>query len=629
MRTPHWILAIVAALLVGSLAGYLVTPAASESVSDTTKDACGPDGDSPSEDGELLRALHNISPIPRQEGEGTIEGVITDSEGNPIAGVKVTAAPKLETNDFFNLTPYELDVSDDEFWPTIRDNVSEFVRKTRYRSDPPFRASTDVEGHYVISGLPKKSVTVRAAHPDYVFESANGRNEAVPDAEQDFVGMRTFSVHVSLKDPYGAAARPANLSVDEIIEQRIMLSGLSSPQTEWSLHLPAGCYSMYAWTSARRRSYRQTVVVQPIDETQEVEIEFDAGRGLCVDVDQGALAPAAAQLTCVPDVPDLDPIEVLEANLKKPVRQSRDWRSTMSGLTVCFDYLQEGDYIVGAYGFGQLVGWKRAHYDGKSGQIFLKLEPPPEIECITCTISTPVHRPMYPRFSIEQEGAVESGLVPWRMGTLTYRLQLPKDLDRSLPGVLRLRDDRAGNVEVKLANCENQNVAVEFQPEAYLLVEWDETQFAESDAVKLKLFDADGTEPRDVRTSFLKEGAHGRVLSMLRPGHYQLRVYAPDASFPMYCAELDLKHDFNHVEIARVKLGSEDVVFGEGSLMSFELIGTVNGIKVVQRLFIGGKSDTLTGLPEGDYVIRYRKAFEDTDGEVSFSVPGWGKVTIG
>lgn len=169
---------------------------------------------------------------------------------------------------------------------------------------------------------------------------------------------------------------------------------------------------------------------------------------------------------------------------------------------------------------------------------------------------------------------------------------------------------------------------MEFQAQSYLLLEWDEAQFEPIAPPAAKLFDQQGVEVSNVRVSRVEKGGTGIVLSNFYPGRCNLHVYAPDAQFPFYAADMVLEPGFNNLKLEPIELSSIEIQWKAAELESVELSSKLNGTLVKQQLSIRGAGMTLSGLAPGTYEITYRKEFDEVDHSSHFFVPRSDPVVL-
>ncbi|MCA8918847.1 MAG: carboxypeptidase regulatory-like domain-containing protein [Planctomycetes bacterium] len=663
MRTNYWLLAVTIALFAGVGVGYLLAPSpqvkttgagtldrnlVAENAGSALDDPVAPRKqpekstssnsrpeketsiDDPNTDraGELLQVLQSIPASSRPRGDGVIEGVVMDGDGNPIPGAKVTAEALRDRTKKQLVRTW--DDSDRELWQGLEQDITELVRNRVYHYDPAFSAVTDAGGHYRIEGLVKQATSVRVTHSKYQFEVSDGLYQHVPDAVVDFVGFSTRRVHIRLISADGNEPPPAQLRVKGLSDQVIRTPPGIQSGSDWLIDLPPGAYSISAlYFYPTRIIDEQIVVVEAGDTAQEVTLNYSPSSGLQVTVQQVKLGFRQHEVWCVPDVSDADPLEVLGAARSSELLLEH----LASDQPVVFAGLPEGDYVVGVKGFDRWLAAERVHYAGGAQELEFNLEPPPENECIVCTVKTPDGMPpVMPSFTITGESYRGVTPVPWPVGGMRYLLQLPPsgEFDASRPGTLMLTDHRYGSVQTDLATCMPQSVQLEFQAQGYLILQWEDDQFAPGEQPEVSLTNADGKTVHRGDFSWSQQVKNGGVITRLQPGRYHLELSPPGwgSSFVMYSADVDIGPDFNILPVPRVKLTTLDVVRTDATIRSFRLSRTLDG-KVSARSFdIEADNFQIENLPPGDYTIRYRKPEESVPREVAFQVPRDSKAYL-
>lgn len=661
MRTPHWLGMIILALVVGGALGYLLAPTASvereRSLPQAAENAKPVPPDKPSHkppangepttlegsndvrkppvatgeagpDPEVLKAaLRTIPPYPRRTGDGTITGTITDGAGNPIAGVRVTAQAMRGNGNDYMIRVW--DYGQRELWDGLAEDVTKLVRLRSYHFNEAFTSTTNGDGFYRIGGLSRENTYLTASLDGYRFEALNGQTYHRPDAVVDWVGHRAYPVLVKVVQPDGGEPPAGRVEVIDLSTYGPVPVASYSEGREWSFGLNPGVYSFRVnYHSLQTATESRIVSIRPSESVQEVELKYNLGDALVVNIDRALLGYQALAVHCGPDDLPREAEAVLDS-LHPPERKTQN---VYSDMPATFTGLVPGRYVVGVQLSGRWIGTMRIDYAGGRFETELRIESPPERECITCKVTTPGRRTLLnPKFSIKPEGGESFGLIAWPAGNQTYLLQLPppNDLDRRQPGVLHLADQRFGTTQLALNSLDTQTVELVVQPTGFLVVTWDESRFLNSEKPLVRLLSLTGELVREERWWHTNSLPNGLVLTKLQPGMYTMEILIDTrAKIPLHSGAIEIAEGFN--EAAPELAATHDVLVQTSNeeIWYFELVWTINGEERKERIHLQQDRTASLKIPTGQYVVRYRVRTEREVREVHVSVPGTDTVVL-
>lgn len=166
----------------------------------------------------IARALADLPPVEKLQGEGVITGKVTEAEtGAPAVGVLIQALGRRESN------PSNMRRPPTRFEPP---SDSELVRSILNSADRAldshsliYHTHTDANGNYTLKGLAPVIYRVSARSADYEFRYApppGGREHldgnALDGMEINFVGTRRYMVEIEVSMPDGSPAIGVELS---------------------------------------------------------------------------------------------------------------------------------------------------------------------------------------------------------------------------------------------------------------------------------------------------------------------------------------------------------------------------------------------------------------------------------
>jgi len=153
---------------------------------------------------ELGRVLDRPAARAFLEGDGTITGSVRDQQGEPVAGVIVTASPEAQ--------PFDLAASARHARERAHEDVDldavarDAIEGELWRRQVRHTARTGPDGRYEMKDLVDGWHRVTAFHDDYDLRPNPQNNRVQPDAVVDFLAQPVKSIKVEVRLPEGVLA---------------------------------------------------------------------------------------------------------------------------------------------------------------------------------------------------------------------------------------------------------------------------------------------------------------------------------------------------------------------------------------------------------------------------------------
>jgi len=328
---------------------------------------------------ELARVLARPAAQAFLEGDGTVTGSVRDLQGEPVAGVIVTASPEAQ--------PFDLAVAARRARERAHEDVDldaiarDAIQGELWRREVRRTARTDSDGHYEIKDLVKGWHRVTAFHDDYDLQPDPRNNRVQPDAVVDFRAQPVASVPVEVRLPDGRLADYG------------WLSWQGAGGNGWDSWVPEPGTVRLPKVTCRVKA--QTWMPEPL---QSAEVEYDAGSAdgpLVLELEGRRVLTARlvpAEGLSVPDGVDFKlrrlegRADVDPESLKGD--QGRGGQATQ-GRATWYD-LDPGRYLIAAFlGGSHLLAHAVAEMGEGSTDVDLPFEAPPPGTYVTAKLLVP------------------------------------------------------------------------------------------------------------------------------------------------------------------------------------------------------------------------------------------------
>ena len=452
MRTPHWIGIVVIALIVGGAFGYVMKPVGSVSpeiqagdppiVADRTtetksKPALPVDEGTESEkqppavstnksydressvdpeDDLLLRALQSIEPLPAITGDRTITGYVRTPDGDPVAGVRITAIQKQGFS--YPGHPEFESAEDPRLWEFLAEHTRIRVRQELY----PFRSSpsvqTNEEGYYELAGLAEKNARVRAVIAGYHLK-AQGRTYVKPDAQLDWVASRAGSISVTVtgasEDEAGSLRVYFRSAVVEADSQKVKLA---EPK---SFELGEGTWEV--WAEDRQSKLSSDVTTVKVEaETGPIVVQLVLKTPPDIElkvVTEGGQLLGGFRVLAAPFRADLLPEEHFDERRRMTTRLGLVTEDGVYRSAV----LDPGEYVLGVQNNGTVLATTRIALGDHRAYSSIKVGVPPAHAGIRCVVKVPAgEKTSRLRFSIYVNETAQVPVQTWEMDDGSFLL---------------------------------------------------------------------------------------------------------------------------------------------------------------------------------------------------------------
>ncbi|MCA8910255.1 MAG: hypothetical protein KDB82_01005 [Planctomycetes bacterium] len=647
MRTPHWLGIVLLALVLGATVGYVLSPTfgtgagrdsraesgelpepESEEPLPSSDVVPGNDvdapvshftdepvdeapGSEPSGDDSLVRAIKAIPLDAIAEGTGVFRGHVRDPDGNPVAGVRVTASP---FSHWYAEPKAEGDsLDDEEYWEYLAEVTRRIVRQRAGQVKATREAITDEKGFYEIRKLPDERFLLNALHDDYEIQPA-GRRHLQPDAVVDWVASRAGWVEVTVSAPEDI--KTDDVSVYFEAEAAGVRSRKVKPGVPERIKVGVGTWQFRASAGGEKWKSKQTTVTVRAGEDARVSIELKTPPMILAGIEYADGRPAggvAVRYAVARD--ELSPQDTLDPRRQLTTPMTPD----VSGDRYQSDELEPGDYVVGLFLGNELRTWDRVTVSDTGATINFKLQAPGLADGIRVFLHLPDgFNADYPNFLVRIDEHSQLRVDQWRLDDASYLL-----VPSSIPEVenvsprITLTLQKLGTQSAKTTGLKGVAVDLRFEKPAELTLILKNVPNGTERDLGIRYVLPDGS------SSWTTGGARGHRLKaedgvvslpwgVLQPGEYEFSVFLTTRgstgrtlaaqTFRMESGK-DLTVELELADVYQVTIQAKGI-----DVYTWMNLGW-DGQKPAERCNVHMDEDgkcILTNIPAGTYTLKYR-----------------------
>ncbi len=272
----------VACLVVGLLIGFLSKPVApvvppfSGEVEGVTRDA--PGGTTETIEDQSPSPTDSPAPAPPQsEGTGRIEGRVVTPDGDPVAGVVVTAcreAPS-DKDGYFGFPEPNSSAGPPDLDRELAEELRKIERRSRFRAATRREAVTDRDGRFILDGLGMGYHRIYGFREGLSISNATDRVGSAPGDPVELVAEPVTPITVCVLDLDGEPADRAMVDFDGSEDRSVAWS------PERNVFVVRTGYLTLTATAECERLASTPVMIEITDSpTDPVVLQLEARRGL-------------------------------------------------------------------------------------------------------------------------------------------------------------------------------------------------------------------------------------------------------------------------------------------------------------------------------------------------------------